>query len=217
MEISLGPVEARILGAFIEKELTTPDYYPLSLNALTNACNQKSNRDPVLQLEEPEVLEQVDSLRKKGLAMQSQDAGSRVTKYRHTLRERLYLENQELAVLAELLLRGPQTSGELRSRCDRMAPFNDLDTVQQTLQELMEKEPPMAVRLERQPGRKECRYAQLLTGSPGETELLPEPAPVAAMHNQPAETLRLLAEIATLRTELAGLKAEFAEFRRQFE
>lgn len=141
MDIDLSPIEARILGVFIEKEMTTPDYYPLSPNALTNACNQKSNRNPVMQLEEPEVMETVESLRKKGLAMQSQDAGSRVIKFRHILREKLYLDDHELAILGELLLRGAQTPGELRSRADRMARFEDLAKVDQTLQELIEKIP----------------------------------------------------------------------------
>jgi len=217
MEISLGTVEARILGAFIEKELTTPDYYPLSLNALANACNQKSNRDPVLQLEEPEILEQVDHLRKKGLAMQSQDAGSRVTKYRHCLRERLYLEDQELAILAELLLRGPQTPGELRSRCERMAPFNDLETVQQFLQELLEKEPPMVVRLDRQPGRKEYRYAQLWTGPGEKFSDADDPMQSAGSNRKSVGVEQLLSEIVALREEVASLQAEFAEFKKQFE
>ncbi len=217
MEIELGAVEARILGAFIEKELTTPDYYPMSLNALTNACNQKSNRDPVLQLEETEVLESVDSLRKKGLAMQSQDAGSRVSKYRHTLRERLYLEDQELAILGELLLRGPQTPGELRSRCERMAPFSDLETVMSILQELMDKEPAMVTRLERQPGRKENRFAQLLTGAVPETASTEDNATISEGSERSAGLAELQNEVEQLRAELKALQDEFAEFRKQFE
>lgn len=217
MEIELNAVEARILGVFIEKELTTPDYYPLSQNALTNACNQKSNRAPVMQLEEADVLENVDSLRKKGLAMQSQDAGSRVSKYRHSLRERLYLEDQELAILAELLLRGPQTPGELRSRCDRMATFPDLAEVERILHDLLEKEPALAIRLERQPGRKECRYAQLFTAVAEQADLTGNAESVAAQTGQTDDMDSLQSVIAELRAELAALQAEFADFKKQFE
>lgn len=215
METVLTAIEARILGVFIEKELTTPDYYPLSLNGLTNACNQKSNRDPVMQLEESEVLEHVDRLRKIGLAMQSQDAGSRVAKYRHCLRERLYLDDHELAILAELLLRGPQTLGELRSRADRMASFADLEAVESTLQELADKEPPLTIKLPRQPGRKESRYAQLFCGEPEEDEDAPRQADTSNEGSGAEQELR--DEIASLRAELEQLRSEFAQFRQQFE
>ena len=215
MEIELNRLEARVLGAFIEKELTTPDYYPLSANGLTNACNQKSNRAPVMQLSETDTIETVEDLRQKGLAMQSQDAGSRVTKFRHTLRERLYLEDHELAILAELLLRGAQTPGELRARADRMATFSDIAKLEQVIQELMEKEPPMITKLARQPGRKEQRYMHLLCGPITESE--EEPA------DQPLQTTRgrsiaeLETEIAQLKTELAAFRQEFALFRKQFD
>jgi len=215
MEISIGPVEARILGAFIEKELTTPDYYPMSLNGLTNACNQKSNRDPVLNLEETDIAEHLDLLRKKGLAMQSQDAGSRVSKYRHSLRERLYLEDHELAVLAELLLRGPQTPGELRARAERMASFADLEKVEEILGELMEKEPPMVMKLPRQPGRKEHRYAQLFTGPTAEIEAVTEDPLYATASTKTITELE--GEIADLRGQLEQLRQEFSMFRKQFE
>ena len=215
MEIELTLLEARILGAFIEKELTTPDYYPLSSNALTNACNQKSNRNPVLQLSETEVLDGVETLRKKGLAMQSQDAGSRVSKFRHALRERLYLEDQELAILAELLLRGAQTPGELRARCERMASFNDLDRLDQVMQELLDKEPPMVIKLARQPGHKEQRYMHLLCGPVEEDELL-ESRP--AMQSAPSAPIAALEEsVRQLQAEMAELQAEFKKFREQFE
>ena len=215
MEIMLNSIEARILGAFIEKELTTPDYYPLSPNGLTNACNQKSNRDPVLQLGEAEVLEAVETLRKKGLAMQSQDAGSRVIKYRHTLRERLFLEEQELAILAELLLRGPQTPGEIRARADRMAALPSLEDADTVLQELMDKEPPLICKLPRQPGRKESRYAHLLAGPVTAEESVPEnsPAPVP-MGKSFAE---METELGELRDEVTELKKEFQRFKEQFE
>jgi len=215
MEIDIGPVEARILGAFIEKELTTPDYYPMSLNGLTNACNQKSNREPVMQLTEADVNEHLDLLRKKGLAMHSQETGSRVSKYRHTLRERLYLENHELAILAELLLRGPQTPGELRARADRMARFPDLEKVDEILAELLEKEPPMIVKLARQPGRKEHRYAHLLSGPVSEeVPTTEDPLYAAATHKSIGD---LEQEIAELREQVENLCEEFKTFRKQFE
>ena len=214
MEILLNNLEARVLGAFIEKDMTTPDYYPLSPNALTNACNQKSNRDPVLQLSETEVLEAVEGLRKKGLAMQSQDAGSRVTKYRHTLRERLYLEEQELAILAELLLRGPQTPGEIRARADRMATLSDLEDADRVLQELMEKEPPLICKLPRQPGRKECRFAQLLCGPIAEEPASAQSIAPPAMGKSFSE---METELSELRGEVAELKKEFQRFKEQFE
>jgi uncharacterized protein YceH (UPF0502 family) len=214
VKIELTQLEARILGAFIEKEFTTPDYYPLSINALTNACNQKSNRNPVLQLSETEVTETIDQLRNKGLAMQSQDAGSRVTKFRHTLRERLYLEDHELAILAELMLRGAQTPGELRSRADRMAGFSDLNKVDQVLSELIDKEPPMVAKLARQPGRKEHRYMHLLSGD-CEEEIPAEPdlveAPVGKSFTEMEE------DLVQLREEVAALKKEFEQFKEQFE
>lgn len=215
MEIELTPLEARVLGVFIEKEMTTPDYYPLSPNALTNACNQKSNRNPVMQLDEIDVLETVELLRKKGLAMQSQDAGSRVVKFRHTLRERLYLEDHELAILAELMLRGPQTPGELRSRADRMAAFKELAKVDQILQELMEKEPAMTTKLARQPGRKEHRYMHLLCGPMSEEEMDTQGAVITTVQSQ--SVLELTADVEKLKSEIEELKEEFRKFREQFE
>ena len=214
MAIELDQLEARVLGAFIEKELTTPDYYPMSVNALTNACNQKSNRAPVMQLEESDVITTVDQLRNKGLTMQSQDAGSRVTKYRHTLRERLFLEDHELAILAELLLRGAQTPGELRSRADRMAGFGDLEKIDQVLQELMDKEPPMVVKLARQAGRKEHRYMHLFCGPIDESEITTseqvfQPAPGKSL-------AQLEEEVESLKKELAEFKEEFQQFREEF-
>ncbi|NOY12208.1 MAG: DUF480 domain-containing protein [Deltaproteobacteria bacterium] len=215
MEIELNRFEARLLGAFIEKELTTPDYYPLSANALCNACNQKSNRAPVMQLVESEVIETVEQLRKKGLAMQSQDAGSRVTKFRHTLRERLYLDDHELAVLAELLLRGAQTPGELRSRADRMASFSELSKVDETLQELIDKEPPMVIKLSRQPGRKEHRYMHLFCGPIADDETGSPEQTAQTMPGRPIAELEK--EIENLKIEMTELRREFQQFKEQFD
>lgn len=217
--ITLNDIEVRVLGCLIEKEMTTPEYYPLSLNALTNACNQKSNREPVLSLEETEVVRALDSLRFKGLAMQAGDGG-RVPKYRHALAGKLFLEPSELAILGELLLRGPQTVGELRGRAERMHPFPSLEDVETILQELQEKEKPLVVKLPRQPGRKEHRYAHLLAGEPQLAAEESAAAPEAARLQVMAENERIAAleqEVAALREELAALKREMVDFRKQFE
>src|ERR1700684_1997660 len=164
MDILLSDVETRMLGSLVEKELTTPEYYPLSLNALVNACNQKSNRDPVMNLDEDAVRGALHNLDKKGLAGAADNMVSRVSKYEHRLQEAYNFTRHEIALLAELLLRGPQTPGELRSRADRMHKFDDLGIVQSTLQRLMKREPPLVKLLPRQPGTKEARYTHLLSG-----------------------------------------------------
>ncbi len=165
MEMTLNDIEVRVLGSLIEKELTTPEYYPLSLNSLTNACNQKSNRDPVMALAEEDVVRALDSLRFKQLVVLSADGG-RVPKYRHLLSEKLGLVSAEQAIICELLVRGPQTVGELRTRGERMYPFGDLAAVEEVLQELIQRETPLITLMPRQPGRKEGRYAQLFSGMP---------------------------------------------------
>src|SRR5579863_4770373 len=164
MDILLSEVETRVLGSLVEKELTTPEYYPLSLHALVNACNQKSNRVPVMNLDEEAVRESLRTLDKKGLAGAADNMVSRVTKYEHRLQEAYNFTRHEIALLAELLLRGPQTPGELRSRADRMHKFDDLGIAQSTLQRLIKREPPLVKLLPRQPGTKEARYAHLLSG-----------------------------------------------------
>jgi uncharacterized protein YceH (UPF0502 family) len=211
-------VEARVLGCLIEKELATPEYYPLTLNALTAACNQKSNRDPVMALGEEEVVRALDALRTKRFARQSAE-GIRAAKYCHTLTENLYLEPADLAILAELLLRGPQTMGELRTRGERMHPFPDLAAAEEIVLGLVKREPPLVVCLPRQPGRKEVRYAHLLAGPP---EVAEEgaPPPEAARVRVMAEDERLVAleaEVAALREEMAELRRQMAEFTAQFE
>ncbi len=219
MEIVLNQIEARVLGCLIEKELTTPEYYPLSLNALTNACNQKSNRDPVMALEEGEVVRALDGLRFKQLALVSGDGG-RVPKYRHILAEKMQLVAPEMALVCELLLRGPQTVGELRTRAERMHPFADLAAVEEILQELMEREQPLIARLARQAGRKEARYAQLFCGEPDGSLLECAPAPEAARLRVMAENERISqmeTELAALRGEVAALRQMMEEFRQQFE
>src|SRR5258707_9301870 len=160
----LSEKETRVLGSLVEKELTTPEYYPLSLNALVNACNQKSNRDPVVNLGEDAVRQALRTLDKKGLAGPADNMVSRVSKYEHRLQEAYNFTRHEIAILAELLLRGPQTPGELRSRPDRLRACDDLGIVQSTLQRLMKREPPLVKVLPRQPGTKDPRYAHLLSG-----------------------------------------------------
>lgn len=217
MNLPVSAIEARILGALIEKELTTPEYYPLTLNALTNACNQKSNRDPVMTLEEGDLVRALDKLRMKGFARQSAEGG-RVPKYCHSLGETL--PPPELAILAELLLRGPQTLGELRGRCERMTPFADLAAVEETLGELEQFSPPLVVLLPRQAGQKEQRYAHLLSGEPQLPTAERQPPPEAARLKVMAEDERLTSlenEVAALRAEVAELRLMMEAFKAEFE
>ncbi|HYE37840.1 YceH family protein [Methylocaldum sp.] len=169
MKIKLTPHEARVIGCLIEKEITTPEQYPLSLNALTNACNQKSNRDPVFDLDEATVQHTVDGLVKKYLVSASSGFGSRVTKYQHRFCNSefgdLKLSQQELAIMCELLLRGPQTPGELRTRAERLCKFADVQEVETALTKLMDREEPLAVRLSREPGKRESRFMHLFFDS----------------------------------------------------
>lgn len=217
MTALLDAVEARVLGALVEKEITTPEYYPLSLNALVNACNQKSNRGPEMQLDESAVRSALRTLDEKALA-RSAAIDSRVAKYEHQLQEAYNFTRPEIAVICELLLRGPQTPGELRSRASRLHAFEDLSVVHSTLQRLMNREPPLVTLLARQPGTKEARYAQLLTGEPA--ELVPQSAPSVGAINSSGDcnrTARLEEEVASLKQEIADLRQQFSAFRKQFE
>jgi uncharacterized protein YceH (UPF0502 family) len=203
----------------IEKEMTTPEYYPLSLNALTNACNQKSNRDPVMALAEEDVVRALNRMRFNQLTVVSGES-SRVAKYRHLLAENMGLVPAELAVICELLVRGPQTVGELRTRCERMHSFPDLNSVEEVLKELTERENPLIVRMPRQPGRKEARNAHLFSGLPDMSaeaqEASPEPARVRVMAEN-ERIMKLEEEVAILRSEVAGLRQIVEEFKSQFE
>jgi len=218
MDILLNEVETRVLGALVEKELTTPEYYPLSLNALVNACNQKSNRDPVMSLDEDSVREAMRALEKKALAGPADNMVSRVTKYEHRLQEVFNFTRHETAILAELLLRGPQTPGELRTRADRMHKFDDLGIAQSTLQRLMKREQPLVKVLPRQPGTKEARYAHLLSG---DVELPPQESSAGVAATSVAaggdRISRLEDQVENLQKEIAELKQQFAAFRKQFE
>jgi uncharacterized protein YceH (UPF0502 family) len=218
MDILLSDVETRVLGSLVEKELTTPEYYPLSLNALVNACNQKSNRDPVMNLDEEAVREALRALDKKGLAGAADNMVSRVSKYEHRLQEAYNFTRHEIAILSELLLRGPQTPGELRSRADRMHKFDDLGIVQSTLQRLMKREPPLVKVLPRQPGTKEARYAHLLSG---DVEVSPQEIAAGVSATGGASSIeriaRLEGQVENLQSEIAELKRQLAAFRKQFE
>lgn len=216
MEMDLTPVDVRVLGALIEKDVTTPDNYPLSLNALVTACNQTSNRDPVMQLNEDDVIAATDRLRKRGLVRAEQGIGSRVMKYRELLTEVLSLSPAERAVMDVLMLRGPQTVGEIRTRSQRLHDFPSLGDVEQVLHSLADRSPPVVTRLAREPGRKEARYAHLLSGTPAES---PVPAAVATPHSTShAERLTALeTAVAALQQELASMRETLEAFRRQFE
>lgn len=218
MDILLSETEVRVLGALIEKELTTPAYYPLSLNALVNACNQKSNRDPYMNLDEAAVQEALRSLNQKELAGPADNMESRVKKYEHRLQEAFNFTRHEIAILCELLLRGPQTPGELRGRAERMHTFDDLGIVQSTLQRLMKREPPLAKLLPRQPGTKEARYAHLLSGDLESWQSEPEAEPIVISGSSMGQQIaRLESDVAALQREIADLKKQFADFRKQFE
>ncbi len=221
MDILLSEVEARVLGSLIEKELTTPEYYPLSLNALVHACNQKSNRDPFMSLDEDAVRQALRALEKNGLAGPADNMESRVSKFEHRLQEAYNFTRHEIAILCELLLRGPQTPGELRNRADRMHKFEDLGIVQSTLQRLIKREPPLVKVLPKQPGTKEARYAHLLCGDVAGWEPVPESgvttSSTAAGSQNGDRITRLEAEVARLREQVADLKQQLAAFRKQFE
>ena len=218
MNIILNEVECRILGSLLEKEVTTPEYYPLSLNALVNACNQRSNRDPVMNLDEAVVRQALRTLEGQSLVRSVSPADSRVTKYEQRLQEVFNFYRHEIAILCLLLLRGPQTPGELRSRSDRMHSFDDLSAVQTSLQHLMKREPPLVKPLPRQPGTKETRYAHLLSGEVAQAEPELKVKTDALERSADGDRVRQLEEeITALRNEIADLRQQFAQFRKQFE
>jgi len=204
VEQTLTDTEVRVLGSLIEKEVTTPDYYPLSLNALVAACNQSSNRNPVVHYDEDTVAQALDTLREKKLIHLVDRSESRVTKYRHVLYEAMNLGRPAIAVMCVLMLRGPQTVGEIRTRTNRLYDFSSLEEVETTLNSLMSGNPPRVTRLPRQIGQKEVRYAHLLCGEVH----VPESEEVS----QPE-----LDRISKLEREVEDLKRQFEEFRKQFE
>jgi uncharacterized protein len=217
MKMQLTPFEARVIGCLIEKQITTPDQYPLSLNALTNACNQKSNRDPVLELDEGAVQRTLDDLSRKHLVIEKSGFGSRVPKYQHvfcnTQFGSLKFSAQELAVLCELMLRGPQTAGELRSRASRMAAFADVTEVEAALDALARREDgPFVARLAREPGRRESRFMQLFAGAappePAQAEVPAEQAVERSSTSLEARITELERAVRELREQLGALSRE---------
>lgn len=210
---ALDAVGVRILGSLIEKEATTPDNYPLTLNALTAACNQASNREPVMELDEAAVVASLEELDRRRLVRPIHRNESRVLRYRHALVDTLHLHPAELAILCVLMLRGAQTTGEIRLRTSRLFDFPDLARVEVTLQSLMSLSPPLVALLPRRPGQKEVRYAHLLSGEPQvETTVdVPDVQPATSRLDDLEES------VAALRAELAELRARFDEFRQQFQ
>jgi hypothetical protein len=211
--MQLSDVEVRILGCLIEKEATTPDNYPLSLNALTNACNQLSNREPVMSLGEDQVKWAVNSLRQQSLVRAIQPSDARVMKFQHLMTEKLDLDQPALAVLCVLMLRGPETLGEIKTRTNRLAEFTSLGEVEAAVRGLIARE--LAVEMARRPGQKETRYAHLLSGPPSEA-----PAEgtidIAAAEPRRDRIAELEASLEEVRRELAALRARFEDFTRQF-
>jgi hypothetical protein len=210
--IEISPIAARVLGSLVEKEITTPEYYPLSMNALANACNQKNNREPVMNLDEDQIRQALHGLEDDGLAGAARGTESRVSKYEHRMQEVFNFTRGEIAVVCVLLLRGPQTPGELRGRTERMHRFEELSDVQATLQRLMQREPPMVKVLPRQPGTKEARYAHLLSGDV--VEAFPNPAVGETGGSTMAQ---LEAEVAALREEVAQLRSQVEKVLRLVE
>ncbi len=240
MDLVLTDVEARVLGSLIEKDITTPAYYPLSLHALVNACNQKNNREPVTSFSEDAIRQALAALQEKRLSGPASGADNRVTKYEHRLQEVFNFDRRETALLCVLLLRGPQTPGELRGRAERLYHFDALEDVHSALDRLIQRRPPLVAVLPRQPGTKESRYMHLLSGQPTATDAArahddqhpnspapdPEPAPSApsalSANDQAVRTAgaariaRLEQQVADLRNEITELQREFESFRNQF-
>lgn len=220
--LDLTPEEARVLGCLMEKEATTPDSYPLTFNSLILACNQKTNRHPVVEYEEEEVAEAIDSLRTQRLVYRIDMAGSRVAKYRHNIDELMGLSRGGKALLTVLLLRGPQTLGELRTRTERMFSFATTQHVEEELRQIADEvDIPLWEKMPRARGQKEERYHQLLTHLPdeptAESSTARLEAPMAAVQSRNERVAALEAELAAVKEELAGLKSEFASFKQQFD
>ena len=212
----LNETEARIVGALVEKQLTTPEYYPLTLNALISACNQKNNREPVTSLDESTVTNTLERLRDRNIVYVYYGSNSRVPKYKHMLPSVYELEPPEVAVIDVMLLRGPQTLGELRTRTERLYGFSGLGEIQETLDSLSRRDDPLITKLERLPGQKDARYAHLLSG-PIDMERVAAAAAAPRVSGGSERMEALEQEVSSLRSEVAELKATFEEFRKQFE
>ena len=221
MTTVLNDIEARVLGSLVEKQVTTPEYYPLTLNSLTLACNQKNNRTPVTSYDETAVAQALETLREKNLAYVFYGSTSRVPKYKHVLPEVMHLSQPEMALICVLLLRGPQTPGELATRGFRLHEFSGLEEVESTLNSLISREPdPLVIRLSRQPGQKEARYAHLLSGEVSVDTVFEEAAPSRGRARGDIQGDRMAAlesEVERLRGEVLSLKEQFEGFKKQFE
>jgi uncharacterized protein YceH (UPF0502 family) len=215
MSEKLTEIEVRVLGSLVEKQLTTPEYYPLTMNALTAACNQKSNRDPIVSYGETEILAAVDSLREKNLVYLYYGSTSRAVKYKHMIPSVYEIEPPEVAIMAVLMLRGPQTLGEIRERTGRLFEFSGIGEVNEKLDGLMTRDEPLVVKLERQPGQKEARYAHLLSGAV--TASFPQREKSAGSESGDDRVATLQVEVAELRNELNAFRELFDEFRKQFD
>ncbi len=217
---TLSDIEVRVLGALVEKQVTTPEYYPLTLNSLTLACNQKNNRHPVTSYSEDEVAQALETLREKNLTYVFHGSTSRVPKYKHVMPEVMHLNPPETALMCVLMLRGPQTIGELRGNAARLHTFSSLEDVDATVTGLMAHEPDqLIVRLPRQPGQKEARFAHLLSGAPVEeiAAEAPAPRPSSAKQSDRERIEQLEQTVTALTEEVQTLKQQFAEFKKQFE
>ncbi len=217
----LNDVEVRVLGSLVEKQVTTPEYYPLTLNALVHACNQKNNRHPVTSLDEATVAQALESLREKNLTYVFYGSSSRVPKYKHVMPEIFHLSQRELALMCVLMLRGSQTSGELRDRAGRLYGFSGLEEVQETLDSLISREEgPLVLKLPRQPGQKEARFAHLLAGEvsievPSESQISETRA--VGRRTELERVSRLEQEVEVLNAQVKTLQEQFEEFKKQFE
>ncbi len=218
MSEKLTEIEARILGSLVEKQLTTPEYYPLTLNSLVAACNQKSNREPVVSYDDDTVTRTLDELREKNLVYLFYGSTSRVVKYKHMLPNVYHLEPPEVAVMCVMMLRGPQTVGELRGRTDRLYEFSGIGKVQETLDGLTRREEPLVVKLERQPGQKEARFAHLLSGEIDiESLAVANERTSSGGHGSNERIDKLEQEVERLNEELTSFRETFDEFRKQFD
>ena len=214
----LTEIESRIVGSLVEKQLTTPEYYPLTLNALVNACNQKSNRDPVVSFDQETVTDALERLRDRNLVYVFYGSTSRVPKYKHMLPSVYELEPAGVAVICVMMLRGPQTLGELRGRTDRLFEFSGLGEVQETLDGLIRRDDPLVAKLERQPGQKEARFAQLLCGEIDIAAFSPALTAQPPQGGADVERIEKLEDqVSALRSEVEALKKTFEEFKKQFE
>lgn len=215
MDKTLDNIEVRVLACLVEKEFTTPDYYPLTLNSLVAACNQKSNRNPVVTFDEPTVERALESLRKKGLVQTILLPGSRTSKYKHSFLDEFKLIASEASIICELMLRGPQTLGELRTHAGRMYEFKGLQEIDEILKDLMDREPALVIKLQREPGKREERYMHLLSGMPEEQSASVADSSKEAENDDP-RIAKLEKEVSDLRDELAALRSSFETFKSQF-